>query len=590
MIETCRKIWKLLSRRERWQFGLVFVAMTVAAGLQVTGIASVAPFLTVAADPGSVQDNAWLAWGYNAFGFESTQQFLIGLGFGALAVVAVGNALIVFTRWVMFRWMWHRHYVLSSKLFTKYLSQPYAYFLTRNSSKLKTLVLSEVKEMVTGVIKPVLQAMARGIVALFVIGFLFYIDPVLALIVTVVLGGAYGVLYTAVRQWLRRIGEARVQANQDRFSVANEVFGAVKDVKLLGKEEVFADRYRTPTREHAIYRTWSDVVSQAPKYLFEAVAFGGIILIAVYLLWVGGEMQEIIPILGMYTFAGYRLMPALQVMFRGVSKLRFNAPAVDKVYQDMTEYRYASAMRSNDKESSKAERQPLRERLSLEDVTFRYPDGEAALRDVSCTVEARTTVGIVGPSGAGKTTLVDLVLGLFLPQEGKVRVDDTPLTPDNVRAWQRTIGYVPQEINLADTTVSRNIAYGEPEDAIDMGAVRRAARSASIHEFVRAELSEGYDTVVGEEGVRLSGGQRQRIGIARALYRDPEMLIFDEATSSVDTATERQIMESIYQLSGEKTILVIAHRTKTLERCDKILEIEEGELVGERGYQEIVGA
>jgi ABC-type multidrug transport system fused ATPase/permease subunit len=274
-------------------------------------------------------------------------------------------------------------------------------------------------------------------------------------------------------------------------------------------------------------------------------------------------------------------MPALQVMFRGVSKLRFNAPAVDKVYRDMTESRYTSAMRANG-EASEAERLPLREQLSLEGVTFRYPDGEVALRDVSCTVEARTTVGIVGPSGAGKTTLVDLVLGLYLPQEGEIRVDGTPLSHDIVRAWQRTIGYVPQEINLADTSVVRNIAYGEPEEDIDMDAVRRAARSASIHEFVQRELSEGYDTVVGEEGVRLSGGQRQRIGIARALYRDPEMLIFDEATSSVDTATERRIMESIYQLSGEKTILVISHRPKTLDECDRILRVEKGRLNKEK--------
>jgi ATP-binding cassette subfamily C protein len=440
--------------------------------------------------------------------------------------------------------------------------------------------------MVVGVIKPVLQAMARGIVALFIIGFLFYIDPVLALIVTVVLGGAYGVLYLAVRQWLHRIGEAKVEANEERFSIANEAFGAVKDVKILGKEEVFTNRYRQPTQEYSSHRTWSGVISMAPKYLFEAVAFGGIILIAVYLLWAGGEMQEIIPILGMYTFAGYRLMPALQVMFRGVSKLRFNAPAVDKVHRDMTESRYTSAMRSNG-ETSKAGRLPLREQLSLEGVTFRYPDGEVALRDVSCTVEARTTVGIVGPSGAGKTTLVDLVLGLYLPQEGEIRVDGTSLGRDTVRAWQRTIGYVPQEINLADTSVARNIAYGEPEENIDMDAVRRAARSASIHEFVQKELSKGYDTVVGEEGMRLSGGQRQRIGIARALYRDPEMLIFDEATSSVDTATERHIMESIYKLSGEKTILVIAHRINTLEQCDKILKIEEGKLIGELNYREI---
>ena len=586
MFNTIKQLLSLLTRRERWQLGLLFVAIVVMAGLQVVSIAAIWPFLSVAADPGAINDYGALAWAYEAFGFESAYGFTVALGIAAFVVLVLSNGFIIATTWAKKRWINMRNYTLSTRLLAHYLRQPYTYFLSRNSSDLGTLVLAEVKEVVGGLMLPGLQALAQGIVALTLMAFLVAVDPLLAVIAVVVLGGAYGTLYVGVRRWLARIGQDRVRANKERYQATGEAFGGIKEVKTLGREDRFVQRYKSPAYDFARHRTSMSVVRSVPKYAFEAIAFGGLLLIALYLYTAGAGMRSAIPMLGVYAFGAYRLMPALQQMFKGVTSFKFNAPALEAIHEAFREDddpARRTALTTNGVAPA-----ALGERLELDGVTFHYPgDDEPTLRDISCVIEARTTVGIVGPTGAGKTTLVDIILGLLRPQEGQIRVDGVPLTDANIRAWQRAIGYVPQDIYLSDTSVARNIAFGELEEDIDRAAVERAARIANIHDFITGTLPHGYDTVVGERGVRLSGGQRQRIGIARALYHDPDVLVFDEATSAVDTDTERGIMDAVYRLAGKKTIIMIAHRTKTLERCDKILRIEMGRLVGEQSYQEM---
>lgn len=587
-MDVLRKLYSLLTRRERRNLFFVFGAVLVMAGLQVLSVASIMPFLSVAANPSSVQSNVYLRWAYDTFGFTETSSFLIALGLVALVVLVLSNAFIVFTRWLMERYAWGRNHAISRRLLRSYLYRPYEYFLTRNSAELGKNILEEVREVTDQMLKPTLLGIAKGIVALFIVGFLVYFDPIVAVIVAIVLGAAYGGVYLVIRKQLDRRGEARVESNTKRYQFVGEAFGGIKEVKIRGKEEAFLDLYDDPSRRYAWNQALYRVMKRAPRYIIEAVAFGGIILIAIYLIAVREGIQQVIPVLGLYAFAGYRLMPALQVAFHGLASARFNVAALNKLHQDLTQ-QVDEVSRVTGTSEGSPEPLMLNENLELRNVSFTYPEAkQPAIEDLSLTIPAQTMTGFVGKTGSGKTTAVDLILGLLRPQEGRITVDGTPIEGENLRHWQQNIGYVPQHIYLSDDTVARNIAFGVSADEIDMNAVREAARRAHIYDFVEEELPETWQTMVGERGVKLSGGQRQRIGIARALYHGPSVLVFDEATSALDQSTEKSVMEAIYELEERHTILLIAHRLSTVQRADNILMLEGGRKVGEGTYDELM--
>ncbi len=588
-MDVLRKLYSLLTRRERRNLFFVFGAVLVMGGLQVLSVASIMPFLSVAANPSSIQNNDYLRWAYDTFGFTDTSSFLIALGLVALAVLVLSNGFIVFTRWLMERYAWGRNHSISRRLLRSYLYRPYEYFLTRNSAELGKNILEEVKEVTDSMMKPILLGIAKGIVALFIVGFLVYFDPIVAIIVAVVLGVAYGGVYLVIRRRLDRRGEARVESNTKRYQFVGEAFGGIKEVKVRGKEDAFLDLYDDPSRRYALNQALFRVMKRAPRYIIEAVAFGGIILIAIYLIAVREGIQQVIPVLGLYAFAGYRLMPALQVAFHGLASARFNVAALNKLHQDLTrQIDEASHAPGAADEESKAPLM-LHEKLELRNVSFTYPEAkQPAIEGLSLTIPAQTMTGFVGKTGSGKTTSVDLILGLLRPQKGTITVDEEPLQDENLRRWQQNIGYVPQHIYLSDDTVARNIAFGVSPDEIDMESVREAARRAHIYDFVEGELPETWQTVVGERGVKLSGGQRQRIGIARALYHNPSVLVFDEATSALDQFTEKSVMEAIYELEGEHTILLIAHRLSTVQRADNVFMLEDGRKVEEGTYDELM--
>ena len=588
-MDVLRKLFSLLTRRERRNLYILFVAVLLMASLQVASVASIMPFLSVASDPSIIQENEYLRWAYATFGFDDDRSFLIALGLGALLALVVSNVFIILTRWAMERYSWGRNHSLSRRLLRSYLYRPYEYFLTRNSSELGKNILEEVKEVTDQMLKPTLRGVAKAVVALFIVGFLVYFDPVVALMVTVVLGAAYGAIYLVVRSQLDERGEARVEANTKRYQFVGEAFGGIKEVKIQGKEEAFLNLYDDPSERYARNQALYRVIKKAPRYIIEMVAFGGIILIAVYLIAVRESLQQVIPVLGLYAFAGYRLLPALQEAFHGLASARFNIAALNKLHRDLKGLVEARSSASGGADGTAAPPLLLEEELALREVSYTYPDADRpAIKNLSLAIPARSMVGFVGKTGSGKTTAVDLALGLLRPQEGEITIDGTPLRANNLRRWQQTLGYVPQHIYLSDDTVARNIAFGVPRDQIDMETVREAARRAHILDYVEQDLPNRWETVVGERGVKLSGGQRQRIGIARALYHDPSVLVFDEATSALDQSTEAGVMEAIYDLEGEQTILIISHRLSTVQRADNIFMLEEGRKVGEGSYDELL--
>lgn len=578
-----RMMLALLTQRERRQVYWLSVAVLVMAIMEVLGIASIMPFMAVVSDPATLTGDGIPGRAYRALGFGSPEQFLVALGFVVLLTLVISNAFTALTTWLLVRFTWLRNHTLSLRLLQKYLYQPYVFFLNRNTADLSKNILTEVASVVTGILLPGMQVVAKGVVAIFIIGFLMFVDPVLAVAVAVVLGSAYGLLYLMVQKRITVLGVERLRANEGRFRAASEALGGIKELKLTGREDAFLAQYSAPSFKFAVQQAQKEVVANLPRYGLEAIAFGGIVVITLYQLRVQDDMSKVVPVISLYAFAAYRLMPALQQVFAGITSIRFNLPALAVLYRDLGGAPVAAAS------PSRLEPLPCLRSIELAQASFSYPNAsQPAVRELNLTIAARTTVGFVGATGSGKTTTVDLILGLLWPTSGSVLVDGVALDSANVRSWQRSLGYVPQHIYLTDDSIARNIAFGIDPAAVDRSAVERAGRLADLHDFVVNELPQGYDTHVGERGVRLSGGQRQRIGIARALYHDPSVVAMDEATSALDGVTEDAVMRAIANMAHTKTIILVAHRLTTVRNCDVIFLFDGGTPVATGTYDELL--
>jgi len=589
VIESYKKLWAILDKRERLNATLLLGLMIAMGVFEVAGIASIMPFIAVVSDVDIVQRNEWLAWAYQAFGAGDVRHFLWILGATVFALILSSQILKITTYWAIARFTNLRAYTFSSRLLKAYLRRPYGWFLNNHTADLGKSVLSEVQEVVSQSLVPSVQLVANLVLVILLTGLLFVVEPLVAVSVLAALGGAYLLIYLAFNRYLARIGIERVNANRLRFQRAQEVLGGIKDVKIFGLEQEYLKGYNSPARKFAHTRANGQIVGQLPRFLLEAIAFGGIIVVVmVHLDRPTADAAAIFPLIGLYAMAGYRLLPALQQLYQAFTKLRIGKHALDKLHQHLggNSLSESFALGIDD-----GRRLHLTRQIVLRDITYTYPEADkVALQDINLSIPALNTIALVGATGSGKTTVVDIILGLLRPQLGSVMVDSELLTESNLRNWQRSLGYVPQTIFLTDDTVAGNIAFGVRAHDIDMAAVERAARLAQLHDFVVDELPEGYRSMVGERGVRLSGGQRQRIGIARALYHDPDILILDEATSALDNLTEKAVMDAVHNLSHKKTIIIIAHRMSTVRECDVLYLLDGGRLVADGNYDDLLSS
>jgi ATP-binding cassette, subfamily B, bacterial PglK len=584
MFQTYRLIWGLLTARERRNFVLLILMTMVMAVFDVVGVAGILPFMTVLARPGLIHTNKVLIWLTQTLGLTSDHQVMVVLGLGVLAMILMGMVVRAIVTYAQIRFSLMRAYSIASRLLSGYLRQDYVWFLSRNSADLGQALLSEIDGVIRESVLPAVLVLSNALTVLLIGALLFIIEPWVAIGATGLLLTFYLVIYFTLRPRLGRVGKLRLQANRQRFHVVQEISGGIKEVKVMGLEVQSLQRFRIPSQQMARYQTLGLVIGRLPRYALEGITFGGFILmVLVMMILRGDDLSDLVPLFGLIGMAGIKLFPALQQIYQELTQIRFSEAALKKLHQNVATFGTPAAPLAD------APALRLRERLELRDLHFRYPGAERDTLDgFSAVISARSTVGVVGGTGAGKTTVIDLILGLLSPDAGTISVDGTPVTPDRIRAWQKSLGYVPQHIFLSDNTVAANIAFGAAPDQIDMAAVEHAARVANLHDFVMNDLPQGYQTAVGERGVRLSGGQRQRIGIARALYHNPDVLILDEATSALDNVTERAVMEAVHNLGHEKTIIMIAHRLSTVEDCDTILLLEQGQLVAQGTYQELV--
>ena len=584
-MQTVKKIFYLLNPNERKKAFLLLILILIMALLDMIGVASIMPFMAVLTNPNILETNSFLNNVFQTsrqFGIEDKNDFLFFLGVLVFILLVTSLAFKAFTHYVQVRFIQTRHYTISKKLVEGYLHQPYSWFLDRHSADLGKTILTEVSTVVGNGMKPLMELIARSMVAITLISLLIVTDPKLALIVGLTLGLSYWVIYKFTRKYLNRIGKETYKSNQSRFIAIAEAFGAAKEVKVAGLEKTYIDRYSIPAKILAQHQAASSLVSQLPRFALEAIAFGGIMIMILYLMSQTGGIVNALPIISLYVFAGYRLMPALQSIYASLAKLTFVKASLDALTNDIKNLK--SFNFKQEQKNILFENQ-----ISLKNIHYNYPNtSRTALKDINIDIPVKNTIGLVGTTGSGKTTTVDIILGLLEAQTGTLEVDDQIITAKNSKVWQKLIGYVPQHIYLADDTVSANIAFGiDPED-IDQEAVEKASKIANLHEFVEEELSEKYQTTIGERGVRLSGGQRQRIGIARALYHNPKLLVLDEATSALDNQTEQAVMDAVNNLNKDITIILIAHRLNTVKNCNIIFKLEKGRLVGKGTYDELI--
>lgn len=586
MIQVIKKVLALLTDSERRSAYLLLGMILVMALLDVVGIASIMPFMAVLANPEIIETNRYLRHVFDEFGFVSAESFLFFLGVVVFITLVLSIGFKAATNWAILQFAHMRNYSISSRLVAGYLRQPYEWFLNRNSSDLGKMALSEVQLVLQGALMPLMHFLAQSAVIIAILCLLLIVDPKLASIVGLGMGGLYGVTFLVFRRLLDRTGKERVAANANRFKAISEAFGGIKEVKLGAHETWALSQFEKPAKHFARTVVVSKLVGNMPRYALEIIAFGGVLLLILYLMRSMESLQQVLPIIALYVMAGYRLMPALQTAYNQATTLRFSGDALDKLNDDLEALRDDS--RSVDSMPGSL---PFDSGARLVGVTYAYPEAEKpSVTDLNIEIEAKSTIGVVGSTGSGKTTTIDILLGLLEPQTGYLTVDGTEIDSTNRALWQQKLGYVPQDIYLTDDSIAANIAFGVPESKVNRAQVEKVAEIANLRQFVIAELPDGFDTLVGERGVRLSGGQRQRIGIARALYHDPQVLIFDEATSALDTLTEQSVMEAISNLSDEITVILIAHRFATVRNCDVIYVLERGRVSGKGTYDQLVAS
>ena len=584
-MQTFKKVLDLLTQHEKKRAILLLILILFMAFIDVLGVASIMPFVAVLTSPDLVLTNPVLKYLYNIsniLGVDSIEEFIFTFGVMVFFILMASITLRAVTQYAQVRFALMREYSIGSRLIESYLHQPYLWFLQRNTGDFGKVILSETNQVIYETIIPTLNLIAQTAVAIAILILLLLVDSKLALIVGLVFLTSYGIMFYFLKNILYKIGFKRALANKERYISVNEAFGSIKEVKVGGLEEGYINRFQKPSKIFAQCQSLAVLIAQLPRYFIEGIAFGGIVLLLLVLIAKGNLFSDIIPIITLYAFAGYRLLPSIQQIYVSFTQLRVSNAGLNIVHEDLMNLKF-SEKNFDTKSTIK-----LTKSIELNNISFDYPNSQKiALKNVNLSIPAFSKVGLVGATGSGKTTISDLILGLLDPKQGALIVDGNTITNNNKRFWQKSIGYVPQQVFLIDNSITANIAFGVDLKNIDHQAVVWASKIANLHDFVINELPNNYSTVVGDRGVRLSGGQRQRIAIARALYHKPQVLILDEATSALDSITEQVVMEAIKNLENKITIILVTHRLSTVKDFDTIFLLDQGELKDKGNYEEL---
>jgi ATP-binding cassette, subfamily B, bacterial PglK len=571
-----RRVLFLARPYGRAKLAVVFSLSLAQALFQVIGVTSIFPFLAIAADPDRIRRSHFGTRFLELLPPMENRQLLLITGVIAIAGLLASNAVNLLAEYARTRYSQNFAHWLRVRLLRQMASQRYTYFLQRNSGDLLKKILGDVGNYTAGVLLPLLDTVARVLTAVLLLVTLFLVQPAIALSAATVLGAYYVIIFRLLTRKRREMDEGFRTSIAGSYREAQQMLGGIKPVKVHRAEEHFLSRFSRHSAVLAQMYARLPVFSNSARYLVEPLAFGGLVVAVLLLAARGRDFSDILPNLGVMALAGYRLLPSVQLFYAQLTQVSSMRHAVNEVYDEFVAAETQESILPVMSAEPVTPARPFRwnNTITLCEVTYRYPGASrAALEGLSIIIAKNSCLGVIGPTGSGKSTLVDLLLGLYQPTAGKILIDDQVLTADLVPSWQASIGYVPQDIFLIDDTIARNIAFGVADDEIDPARLREACAIAQLLDFIEAELPGGFETNVGERGIRLSGGQRQRIGLARALYHRPSLLILDEATSALDVATEAKLLEALSTMTGKLTMVVAAHRLSAVANCEQLVDL-----------------
>lgn len=569
------KIFYLLSSKEKWQTLSIMFFIVISAGAELIGVSIIMPIINLTMGQGSAEDSWYCRIMIKIFHLEDEGSVIIGLLLITIAIYIIKNVYLAWMYGYIYRYAMNVRRKFAMKLLNAYMEQPYPFFVKHKTSDLIRSVNEDtgnVYEVIYSLCIVVTQAVTAGCIMVY----LAATNVVMTLVVVVCLLICAGGIIKILRKKTEKLGKANQYYVAALIHYLQQAFEGIKEIKVSNKEKYFSQSYDDVYKNYADNNRKFRVANMLPKYLIETVVIAGILGYLAFCIRFDSNYIEIVPQLAVFVAAAYKLLPTVNSLYTYINSIHYYKASVDLIYRDIIEVENFPQI----SEKGDAEELPFEHEITMEQVTFKFEDAEkAVLEQVSLSIKKGQSVALIGMSGGGKTTTADLLLGIQVPTGGCIKVDGTDIA-EHMSAWHKKIGYIPQSIFLIDGTIRNNIAFGVPEDEIEDTRIWKALEEASLKKFVEG-LPEKLDTQVGERGVRLSGGQKQRIGIARAMYRDPEVLLFDEATSALDHETEKEVMQAIEGLQGSKTMLIIAHRLSTIENCDTVYKVENGKIVME---------
>lgn len=573
----------LLNHRQKLKMAQILIMMVIGAALETCSIALVIPAIQVIIDPSCVEGDGIVARAYRLTGLENPTSFMILI----LGMIILGfvlkNIFLYFQNVVQLRFVYTNQFETSQRMMINFMKRPYEYYLNADTSVIQRMITSDVNNMY-GLILACLQLVSEVIIFVFLTVTLTSQAPQMILTIAALLVVVLLIIKWVLKPIMRRAGEE----NQDYYSglykwIEESVMG-IKEIKIANKENYFITEYGKCGKGYVSAVQRYNIFNATPRLLIETVCMAGLILYLILMILSGADVTAMVPQIGAFSVAAMRLLPSANRINNYLTSISYFEPffmGVSDNLQDEIHDKNVVYDESAYRVKKDVEKLPVKKKIVLEDIVYHYPNSDVRIFDhARMEVPVGKSVGIVGTSGAGKTTIVDIMLGLLQISEGSILADGVEVR-DHYESWLKNIGYIPQNIFMVDSTIRKNVAFGCADEEIDDEKVWEALKKASLDEFVRS-LPQGLDTGIGERGIRISGGQRQRIGIARALYEDPEVLVLDEATSALDNDTEAAIMESINSLHGHKTLVIIAHRLQTIEKCDIVYRVENGQIVRER--------
>lgn len=587
-MKSVEKLWAIFSPRERVRGLALVAAMFLGAGFEAAGVGLIFPFIALINEPDLAFNSPTAKPILAALDIRDADQLLFSSGLGLLIFYCFKGCYLSYLYHTLYRFVFDKQVNLSRELLSGYLRAPYTFHLQRNTGELLKNTTETVHRFASGLMIALVITLGEILVIAALITLLVILAPMAALGAVLLLTVPIALFYPLVQRGLGRIGRGREHSFASMVRWVNQGLGSIKETKVLEGTGFYLDRHAVHARQYAdAARTFLFVI-QLPRFVIDSIAAMGMVAIVAVIMAGGRDLQTVMPLLGMFVVAAVRLMPSVNRIVSGVSSLRFHFAAAEVIYKELRDFREHQEVDVARRVGGLwPEGLPFSRTLTIDDLSFRYPaSDELAVSKVSFTISKGHFVAFVGPTGCGKTTLVDLILGLLTPTEGRVLVDGRDIA-ENLGAWQRNIGLVPQEVYLSDDTIRRNVAVALPDSEIDDARVWEVLRAAHIGELVQS-LPEGLDAPVGERGVRLSGGERQRLGIARALYRRPQLLVLDEATTSLDGETEGAIIRSLEELRGEVTIVAIAHRLSIVKNCDHLYYMRQGSIRDSGAYSNLL--